>query len=95
MDVIKATLDPSENPAKPPRQSVSEQQVKANIIPMHGLRIWDVLIGYTMRKKAKGRAKRAVAAVGHTVSGVVSGGGTTPASQVITKEEQEKRVLLM
>jgi len=92
MEMIRATFDPSDHPVNPPPQSVSEQQVKANIIPMHGLRIWDVLVGYMVRKKAKGRVRQAVAAVGNGVSRAVSGGETTPASQTIVKEEQEKQV---
>jgi len=92
MERIRATLNPSDNPANPPPQSASEQQVKANIIPMHGLRIWDVIVGYMGRKKAKGRARRLVAAVGNGVSGAVNGGETTPASGTIVREEPEKRV---
>jgi len=92
MEMIKAALNPSDNPDKPPPQSVSEQQVKANIIPMHGLTMWSALVGHMVRKKAEGRAQRAVAAVGHGVSGVASGGETTPASQAVMKEEQEKQV---
>ncbi len=45
-DVIRAAFDPDDDPVRPPRQSVSEQQVRTHIIPMHGLRIWDVLVGY-------------------------------------------------
>ena len=90
MEVIKATFNPSDHPVNPPPQSVSEQQVKANIIPMHGLRIWDFIVGYMMQKKAKRRAQQVIAAVGNGVSGVVSGGETTPASQTIIKGEQEK-----
>lgn len=92
MDVIKATLNPSDHPTNPPSQSASEQQVRARIIPMHGLRIWDAIVGYMGRKKAKGRARKAVAAVGNGVSGVVSGRETTPASQAVVKEEQEKQI---
>jgi len=90
MEVIKATLNPSDQGNNPPPQSVSEQQVRARIIPMHGLRIWDAIVGYMGRKKAKGRARKALAAVGNGVSGVVSGGETTPSSQAIVKEEQGK-----
>jgi hypothetical protein len=92
MEVIKATFDPSDHPVNPPPQSVSEQQVKANVIPMHGLRIWAFLVGYMMQKKAKGRAQQVVAAVGNGVSDVVSGGEATPASQTIVREEQGKEV---
>jgi hypothetical protein len=88
MEVIRATFDPSDHPVNPPPQS--EQQVKANIIPMHGLRIWDFLVGYMMQKKAKKRAQRVVAAVGNGVSDVVNGGETTPASRGITSEDREE-----
>jgi len=91
MEVIKATFDPSDHPVNPPPQSVSEQQVKANIIPMHGLRMWDVLVGYMARKKAKGRARELAATVGNGVSGVVSGGETTPTPQTTMREGQEKQ----
>jgi hypothetical protein len=90
MEVIRATFDPSDHPVNPPPQSVSEQQVKANIIPMHGLRIWDVIIGYMMRKKAKVRAQQLVTAVGNGVSDVVGGEETAPTSKP-TKVEQEKQ----
>ena len=89
-EVIKATLNPSDHPDKPPSQSVSEQQVRARIIPMHGLRIWDAIVGYMGRKKAKGRARDIAASVRNGVSSVVSGGETTSASQGIAKEEREK-----
>ena len=91
MDVIRATFDPSDHPVKPPPQSASEQQVKANIIPMHGLRIWDFLVGYMMRKKAKRRAQQVMAVVGNGVSAAVTGGGTAPASQEITSGNREKQ----
>ena len=92
MDLIKATLNPSEHRTNPLPQSVSEQQVRARIIPMHGLRIWDAIVGYMGRKKAKGRARELVTAVGNGVSGAVSGGETTPASNVMVREGQEKQV---
>ena len=91
MEVIRATFDPSDHPVNPPPQS--EQQVKANIIPMHGLRIWDFLVGYMVQKKAKKRAQQVIAAVGNGVSSVVNGGETTPAaSQAVSKEEHEKQI---
>ena len=91
MERIKATLNPSDHPSNPPAQSASEEQVQAKIIPMHGLRIWDAIVGYMGRKKAKVRARRLATAVGNGVSGAVNGGETTPASQKIIKEEQEKQ----
>lgn len=97
MEVIKATFDPSDHPVKPPPQSVSEQQVKANIIPVHGLRVWDLLVGYMMRKRAKQQAQQIASAVGNGVSdvvdgvsGMVSGGETTPAFPRDTSENREE-----
>ena len=91
LDVIKATFDPTDHPTRPPPQSVSEQQVRANVIPVHGLRIWDLLVGHMVRKKATRRAKRIAAAVGNGVSDVVN--GTTPgASNDIAEEGREKQV---
>ncbi|THV08365.1 alpha/beta-hydrolase [Dendrothele bispora CBS 962.96] len=52
-DAVRAAFDPHDDPTRPPKQSVSEQQRKANIIPMHGLRIWNVLVSYFMKEKAK------------------------------------------
>ncbi|KAJ7228482.1 hypothetical protein GGX14DRAFT_613080, partial [Mycena pura] len=54
-DAIKAALDPNDDPNKPPKQSVSEAQVRNTWVPdsLHGLRIWDVLVGYFMRKSAE------------------------------------------
>lgn len=93
MEVIKATLDPSDNPANPPPQSASEQQVKASVIPIHGLRIWGVLVRYVARRKAKGRAQQVAAAgVGNDVSCAVSAGEETiTASQASIEGEQEKQ----
>jgi len=59
---------------------------------MHGLRIWDFLVGYMMQKKAKRRAKQVVAAVGNGVSDMVNGGETTPASQKSVSGDREKQV---
>jgi len=53
-DVIRAVFDPHDHLVNAPQQSVSEQQVKANVFPhMHGMRIWDSLTRYSMRKKAR------------------------------------------
>ncbi|EMD40895.1 hypothetical protein CERSUDRAFT_91649 [Gelatoporia subvermispora B] len=51
---------------KAPPQSASEQQVETHMVPMHGLRIWQSLITYFMRKSSKKAAdgkKGAVSAV--------------------------------
>ncbi|KAJ7284012.1 Alpha/Beta hydrolase protein [Mycena rebaudengoi] len=53
-DAVKAAFDPDDDPTKAPKQSVSEQQVRSNLIPgLHGLKIWDVLVGYFMRKSSE------------------------------------------
>ncbi|KIK67942.1 hypothetical protein GYMLUDRAFT_36749 [Collybiopsis luxurians FD-317 M1] len=53
-DAVKAAFDPHDDPIRPPKQSVSEQQVRAHIIPgMHGLRIWDAILRYFMEEKSK------------------------------------------
>lgn len=44
-DAIRAAFDPNDDPVKPPKQSVSEQQVQTHVIPIHGLRMWDQLVG--------------------------------------------------
>ncbi|KAJ6515694.1 Alpha/Beta hydrolase protein [Mycena sanguinolenta] len=51
-DAIRAAFDPNDDPNKPPKQSVSEAQVRSSLIPdsLHGMKIWDVLVGYFMRK---------------------------------------------
>ncbi|KAF9472963.1 alpha/beta-hydrolase [Pholiota conissans] len=50
IDAIRAALDPNDNPNKPPKQSVAEEQVKTHVIPIHGLRIWDNLVRYFGKK---------------------------------------------
>ncbi|KAL0570091.1 hypothetical protein V5O48_011866 [Marasmius crinis-equi] len=76
-EAFKAAVDPHDDPIRPPKQSVSEQQVKNHILPMHGLRMWDSLVRYFVRetqKKAvdtvasKGNASTSVKAVSKTSS---------------------------
>ncbi|RPD66751.1 alpha/beta-hydrolase [Lentinus tigrinus ALCF2SS1-7] len=52
-DAVRAVFDPRDHPLKPPQQSVSEQQVHAQFIPVHGLRMWQSLIELFMRKSSK------------------------------------------
>ncbi|KAJ4478319.1 hypothetical protein J3R30DRAFT_3480447 [Lentinula aciculospora] len=53
-DAVKAAFDPHDDPMRPPKQSVSEQQVQTHIIPgMHGLRIWDAILRYFMAEHSK------------------------------------------
>lgn len=44
-DAIKAAFDPHDDPNKPPKQA--EAQVRNSVVPdsLHGLRIWDVIVG--------------------------------------------------
>ncbi|KAJ6539532.1 Alpha/Beta hydrolase protein [Mycena capillaripes] len=52
IDAVRAAFDPNDDPNNAPKQSVSEAQVHNSLVPdsLHGLRIWDVLVGYFMRK---------------------------------------------
>ena len=47
-DALRAAFDPHDHPLKAPQQSVSEQQVHTQFIPMHGLRIWQSLVEYAL-----------------------------------------------
>ncbi|KAJ3739568.1 hypothetical protein DFH05DRAFT_1513838 [Lentinula detonsa] len=54
LDAVRAAFDPHDDPMRPPKQSVSEEQARAHIIPgMHGLRIWDAILRYIMAEKSK------------------------------------------
>ncbi|KAG5648902.1 hypothetical protein DXG03_000251 [Asterophora parasitica] len=52
-DAIRATFDPNDDPNRPPKQSVSEQQVRTHFLPMHGLRMWDSIIRYFGKETSK------------------------------------------
>ncbi|RDX53666.1 alpha/beta-hydrolase [Lentinus brumalis] len=52
-DAVRAVFDHHDHPLKPPRQSVSEQQVHTQVIPIHGLRMWQSLVELFMRKSSK------------------------------------------
>ena len=43
-DAVAAAFDPNDDPIHPPPQSASEQQVKAQLVSLHGLRMWDQLL---------------------------------------------------
>ncbi|KAJ3533909.1 hypothetical protein NMY22_g7140 [Coprinellus aureogranulatus] len=46
-DALRASLDPHDNPNEPPQQSVSEEQVdRLQISALHGLRIWEKILGW-------------------------------------------------
>ncbi|KAF8969460.1 hypothetical protein BDZ97DRAFT_1653726 [Flammula alnicola] len=50
VDAVRAAFNPHDDPNKPPTQSASEQQVKTNLVPIHGLRVWDDIVRYFGRK---------------------------------------------
>ncbi|THH31314.1 hypothetical protein EUX98_g2870 [Antrodiella citrinella] len=52
-DAIRAAFDPQDHPTKAPQQSVSEQQIYARMLPIHGVRIWQSLVSYFMRCSAR------------------------------------------
>ncbi|KAJ7068464.1 alpha beta-hydrolase [Mycena amicta] len=51
-DAVKAAFDPNDDPNRPPKQSVAEAQVRNNL-GFNGMRVWDVLLGYFMRKSSE------------------------------------------
>ncbi|KAH8106038.1 alpha/beta-hydrolase [Cristinia sonorae] len=65
-DAVRAAFDPEDHPTKAPKQSVSEQQTYARIVPFHGLRMWQGLVSYFMSRsttkavKSKDQAVEAV-----------------------------------
>ncbi|KAI0089132.1 alpha/beta-hydrolase [Irpex rosettiformis] len=70
MDIFKAAFDTEDNLVKAPSQSASEEQRPANIVPIHGLRMWQGILNYFVRKstaKAAHGKKHIVDGV-HTVS---------------------------
>ncbi|KAG2156229.1 hypothetical protein DEU56DRAFT_936926 [Suillus clintonianus] len=50
--VIPAAFNPNDAPFRPPRQSVSEQQVHSGMRYIHGLRMWQSIVSYVARKAA-------------------------------------------
>ncbi|KZT13024.1 alpha/beta-hydrolase [Laetiporus sulphureus 93-53] len=58
-DAIRAAFDREDHPSRPPQQSVSEQQIYLHGIPIHGVRIWQSLITYFMRKSSRKASKTA------------------------------------
>ncbi|KAI0824710.1 alpha/beta-hydrolase [Trametes gibbosa] len=75
-DAVRAALDPRDHPVKPPQQSVSEQQVHAQFMPMHGMRIWQSIVELFMRKstkKVEHGTKRASSALRSTGDKIASG----------------------
>ncbi|KAH8113227.1 lipase/esterase [Phellopilus nigrolimitatus] len=66
MDIIRAALDPEDDPYAPPRQSVSEQQYVSEIVPIHGLNLWASIMRY-FTKRSSAKASRGTV---KTVSGL-------------------------
>ncbi|KAG1783122.1 alpha beta-hydrolase [Suillus placidus] len=52
VDVVLAAFDPHDAPFRPPRQSVSEQQVRIGMQYIHGMRMWQSIVSYFGRKVA-------------------------------------------
>ncbi|KAG0709807.1 hypothetical protein DFH29DRAFT_885883 [Suillus ampliporus] len=50
VDVVRAAFDPNDASFRPPRQSVSEQQVRTGMRCIHGLRMWQSIVSYFTRK---------------------------------------------
>lgn len=48
MQNFRAAFDPNDDPFRAPRQSVSEQQKKTYIVPMHGLTLWNSVLQYVL-----------------------------------------------
>ncbi|KAI0722242.1 alpha/beta-hydrolase [Cerioporus squamosus] len=67
-DAVRAVFDPRDHPLKPPQQSVSEQQVHTQLIPMHGLRMWQSLVELFMRKSSKKVDEKVEVGKKHTLS---------------------------
>ncbi|KAK0490806.1 hypothetical protein IW261DRAFT_1434192 [Armillaria novae-zelandiae] len=62
-DALRASFDPHDDPTRPPRQSISEQQVRTHVVPVYDLRLWNALVG---SKKALDGTKHTAAAIRHT-----------------------------
>ncbi|KAF8195687.1 alpha/beta-hydrolase [Mycena galopus ATCC 62051] len=69
-DAVRAAFDPNDDPINAPKQSVSEAQVRNGFIPgsMQGMHIWDVLVGYFMRK-SQAKATNGKNAIKQAVTG--------------------------
>lgn len=52
VDVVLAAFDPNDAPFRPPRQSVSEQQVRTGMRCIHGMQMWHSIMSYFGRKVA-------------------------------------------
>ncbi|KAK7695761.1 hypothetical protein QCA50_000398 [Cerrena zonata] len=70
---IGAAFDSADHPFKPPKQSASEEQSYAHAL--HGLKIWQSLISYFMKKSSKKAelGKRQAIETLHTASDKVTG----------------------
>ncbi|EGO27799.1 hypothetical protein SERLADRAFT_435565 [Serpula lacrymans var. lacrymans S7.9] len=75
-DAIRAAFDPNDDPYRPPDQSVSEQQVRTSVMHIHGLRVWESLVSYFMRKSSM-KAGNGVRAAGSLVAGAGNKIGVT------------------
>lgn len=44
VDAFRAAVDTEDHVLKSPKQSVAEQQSESNILPIHGLRMWQGIL---------------------------------------------------
>ncbi|KIY74201.1 alpha/beta-hydrolase [Cylindrobasidium torrendii FP15055 ss-10] len=93
-DAIRAAFDPHDDPNRPPKQSVSEQQVYPTMLPWHGVRMWDQLVGYFMRESTRKAADKAASSgkqISSTIKGIVDtaspGGSGTKLPETKIKEQ--------
>ncbi|KAH9844100.1 alpha/beta-hydrolase [Rhodofomes roseus] len=75
-DVVRGAFEKHDYPRDPPPQSASEQQVYPPSSPMHGLRIWQSLVTYFMRKSTEKAAAKAADGKKHAAS-AINGAGKT------------------
>ncbi|KAH7931203.1 alpha/beta-hydrolase [Leucogyrophana mollusca] len=83
-DSIRAAFDPHDDPFRPPQQSVSEQQVRSGIRQMHGMRVWESLLSYFMRKSSI----KAVDGTRHAGDALMKTGGKI--ASIVTPDSGEK-----
>lgn len=67
-DAIRAAFDKDDHPTQAPQQSVSEQQIHPHGMPIHGVRIWQSLVTYFMRKSSRKATKKAANGKKHAQS---------------------------
>ncbi|KAL4249093.1 hypothetical protein ABKN59_005778 [Abortiporus biennis] len=93
-DAIRAAFNPDEHPSKAPKQSVSEEQTKANIFPVHGVQMWQSIVSYFMHKsskKATDGKNRAAKALRITSQKLRTGSSNEEQQQTDTRHSTSRR----